>query len=128
MRTREMKGKLEARSESRGDRIRVYTLSGNLCGSSDGYAFQEEVRQAASSGIRGIVIDFAEVQRIDSCGIGMVVCMMSSASRAGGRLVLAALPDRIREVFMIARLLDHIDHADTVREALAKLDAEYSPG
>ncbi len=119
-----MKSQLEVRSETRGDQVRVYTLSGNLFGSTGGYAFQDEVRQVASSGIRGIVIDFATVQRIDSAGVGIVVAMMWSASQAGGRLLLAALPERIREVLSIAMLLDHIDHTDTVQEALAKLDAE----
>ena len=49
--------------------------------------------------------------------------MMWSASQAGGRLIVAALPERIKEVLNIAMLLDHIDHAATVQEALAKLDA-----
>ncbi len=119
-----MTGKLEIRSETRGDQIRVYTLAGYLFGSTGGYAFQDEVRQVASSGIRGIVIDFAAVQRIDSSGVGIVVAMMWSASQAGGRLILAALPERIREVLSIAMLLDHVDHTDTVQQALAKLDAE----
>ncbi len=124
MRAKDMKSKLEVRSETRGDQVCVYTLSGDLFGSSDGYAFQDEVRQLASSGIRGIVIDFATVQRIDSSGVGIVVAMMWSASQAGGRLILAALPERIREVLSIAMLLDHVDHTDTVQQALAKLDAE----
>jgi len=124
MGTKGMESKLEVRSEMRGDQVRVYTLSGSLFGSSDGYAFQHDIRQLASSGLRGIVIDFAEVRRIDSCGVGIVVSMMWSVSQAGGRLILAALPERIREVLSIAMLLDHIDHADTVQEALAKLEAE----
>ncbi len=119
-----MESKLEVRSEMRGDQVRVYTLSGNFFGSSEGYAFQDEVRKLASSGIRGIVIDFAAVQRIDSSGVGIVVSMMWSASQAGGRLVVAALPERIKDVLSIAMLLDHIDHAGTLQEALAKLDVE----
>ena len=119
-----MKSNLEVRSETHGDQVRIFTLSGNFVGSKDAYAFQDEVRQVASSGIRGIVIDFATVQRIDSAGVGIVVAMMWSASQAGGRLILAALPERIREVLSIAMLLDHVDHTDTVQEALAKLDAE----
>ena len=119
-----MKSKLEVRSETRGDQVRIYSLSGNFFGSSEGYAFQDEVRKVASSGIPGIVIDFADVHRIDSSGVGIVVSIMWSASQAGGRLVVAALPERIKEVLSIAMLLDHIDHATTVEEALAKLDVE----
>ncbi len=119
-----MKSNLEVRSETHADQVRIFTLSGNFVGSKDAYAFQDEVRQVASSGIRGIVIDFATVQRIDSAGVGIVVAMMWSASQAGSRLILAALPERIREVLSIAMLLDHVDHTETVQDALAKLDSE----
>jgi anti-anti-sigma factor len=94
-----MKDKLAVQSEMRGEQVRL------------------------ASGIHGIVIDFAAVKRIDSSGVGIVVSIMWSASKAGGKLVVAALPERIKEVLSIAMLLDHIDNADTVQEALAKLDA-----
>ena len=119
-----MNDKLEVQTEARGERVRIYTLSGNLFGTSEGYAFQEEVRQAKSDGVNGIVIDFAGVRRIDSSGVGIVVSLMWSVSQSGGRLIVAALPDRIKEVLKIAMLLDHIDHAETLQEAIAKLDGK----
>ena len=119
-----MTGKLDVTSKAHGDKIRVYTLSGNLFESTDGYAFQNEVREKVSTGDCGVVIDFSAVERIDSSGVGIVVALMWSASHAGGQLIVAALPDRIKAVLSIAMLLDHIDHTDTVQEALAKLDAE----
>ena len=51
---------------------------------------------------------------------------MWSASKAGGRLLLAALSPKVRDVLSIAMLLDHIDHADSTEEALVKLDAALS--
>lgn len=114
--------KLEISSEVRDDRTRIYTLSGHLFGSSEGYGFQEEVRKEIASGVTRIVIDLSSVEKIDSSGIGILVATMWSASQAGAGLVLAALSARVEKVLSIAMLLDHIEHADSVEDALAKLD------
>jgi len=119
-----MKDKLVVQSEAREDKIHIYTLSGNLFGTTEGYAFQDEVQKVAATGVRGIIIDFSAVKRIDSSGVGIVVAMMWSASQAGGKLIVAALPERVKKVLSISMLLDHIDNAETVPEALAKLDAQ----
>jgi anti-anti-sigma factor len=116
------KHKLEVASESRDDRTWVYTLSGSLFGSTEGYAFQEEVRQKIASGVTRIVIDLAAVEKIDSSGIGILVALMWSASSGGAGLVLASLSKTVEKVLAIAMLLDHIDHADTIPDALDRLD------
>lgn len=114
--------KLEIGREVRDDRTRIYTLSGHLFGSSEGYGFQEEIRKEIASGVTRIVIDLSSIEKIDSSGIGILVAMMWSASQAGAGLVLAALSARVEKVLSIAMLLDHIEHADSVDDALAKLD------
>jgi len=116
------KKKLEVGSEVRDDQTRIYTLAGNLFGSSEGYGFQEEIRKQIASGVTRIVIDLSSVEKIDSSGIGILVATMWSASQAGAGLVLAALSARVEKVLSIAMLLDHIEHADSVEDALAKLD------
>jgi anti-anti-sigma factor len=113
--------KLEVRSEVREGGTLVYTLEGSLYGSTTGYGFQEEVRQKIAGGARRIVIDLSAVDRIDSPGIGILVATMWSASQSGARLVLAALSRKVEKVLSIAMLLDHIDHAPTVDEAVARL-------
>jgi len=116
-----MRKQLDVRSEARHDGVRVYTLSGNLFGSPEGYAFQEDVRRTIADGARGVVIDVAGITRIDSSGVGILVAIMWSASSARTKLVLTALPQRVEKVLSLAMLLDHIDHAPTVEAALDKL-------
>lgn len=113
---------LEVRRESPDDQTVVYTLTGDLFGSSQGYAFQEEVREKIAGGARKIVVDLAAVRRIDSAGVGILVAMMFSASQAGGGLVAAALPPQVESVLGITMLLEHIGRADSVEEARVKLD------
>ena len=116
------KNKLEVVSEARDDQTWIYTLSGSLFGSTEGYAFQDEVREKIAGGVKKIVIDLAAVNKIDSSGIGILVAMMWSASSGGVGLVLASLSNTVEKVLSIAMLIDHIDHADTVPDALARLD------
>jgi anti-sigma B factor antagonist len=113
--------RLSFRSESRDAGILVYVLEGDLFGSTGAYDFQEDVRAKLGDGARGIVIDLAGVVRIDSTGIGVLVALMWSASGAGGGMVLASIPARVGKILDIAMLLDHIDHAASVDEAVAKL-------
>ena len=101
----------------------IYTVSGDLHGTSGGYSFQDDVRERVAAGARKVVIDLSSVNKIDSSGVGILVTMMWSASNAGGGLVLAALPKRVENVLSIAMLLDHIGHAGTVEAALEKLAA-----
>jgi anti-anti-sigma factor len=116
------KKKLEVDSRNRDDQTRIYTLAGCLFGSTEGYGFQEEVRQEIASGVKKVVIDLSAVEKIDSSGIGILVATMWSASQAGAGLVLASLSARVEKVLSIAMLLDRIEHADSVEDALAKLD------
>ena len=116
------KNKLEYSGEARDDQTWIYTLEGNLFGSPEGYAFQEEVREKIASGVKKIVIDLEKVDRIDSSGVGILVATMWSASQAGSRMVLAALSETVEKVLSIAQLLDHIDHSASVEDALTRLD------
>lgn len=114
---------LEVQEEVRDDRTRIYTLSGCFFGGAEAYSFLDDVRQKISSGTKRIVFDLSEIKKIDSSGIGILVASMWSASGAGSRLILASISEVVEKVLSIAMLLDHIDHADTVEEALAKLDS-----
>jgi anti-anti-sigma factor len=116
------KHKLETACRTLDHETSVYTLAGDLFGNPEGYAFQDEVRKQIAAGKRKIVIDLESIVRIDSSGIGILVAVMWSASRAGGGLVLASIPARVEKILEIAMLLDHIEHAESVEAAVATLE------
>lgn len=107
--------------EPRDEAILIFHLSGDLYGSDEGYAFQNEVRAKVAAGHRKIVIDLGEVRRIDSSGVGILVAVMWSCYQAGGALALASLPSTVEKVLGIAMLLDRMTHAGSVDEALTRL-------
>lgn len=100
----------------------IYELNGDLYGDTEGYAFQEEVRQKIAGGTRRLVVDLASVKRIDSCGIGILASISISAQKASAGLVLASLPARIEKILGVTWFLEFIDHAESIPEAISKLD------
>jgi anti-anti-sigma factor len=103
----------------------IFSVVGNLHGTAEGYAFQDEVRNQFSAGTRKVIIDLNEVGRIDSCGIGILAAVAMSAQNAGSGLVLSSLPDRIVQVLGVTNFLEFVESADSVPEAVSKL-AEMS--
>lgn len=115
------KGPLGVSSSVHGDHTHVYRLSGSLHGSTESYAFQDEVRGRIAAGAAGIVLDLSAVERIDSSGIGILVALMFSAHKAGARFILSAVGERVRKALGLALLLDHIEQAESVDAALGRL-------
>jgi anti-anti-sigma factor len=116
-----MADKLEVRTEERDGGVLVFTVSGPLFGTTDGYTFQNKVRDRIAEGAKHVILDLAGVGKIDSSGIGILVATMWSASQAGTGLTLASISRKVEEVLSIAMLLDHVDHADSVDEAIARI-------
>jgi anti-sigma B factor antagonist len=118
-----MRHELRYESALSDGRTWVYRLQGDLYGTAGGYAFQEDVSKKIASGPKRVIVDLSAVERIDSSGVGILVAIMWSASRAGGGLVVAGLTPRVEKVLGLALLLDHIARAPSVEEAMVKLDA-----
>ena len=116
--------KLEYSRETQGAAARelvIFTLAGFLSGSEPAYEFQDAVRKTIAGGCKKIVIDLAGVDRIDSCGIGILASLMWSASQATAGMVFAAIPSQVEKLLQIVMLLDHIDHAPSREAAIALL-------
>ena len=64
-----------------------------------------------------LVIDLSSVPYMDSSGVATLVEAMQIARRTGSKLVLAALQDKVRSIFEIARLDMVFSIVDTVDDA-----------
>ncbi len=62
------------------------------------------VRGLVSDGYKRIVLNFAEVLTIDSCGIGELVSTLTSVRNEGGDLKLLNLTKNVKNVMQITRL------------------------
>jgi anti-anti-sigma factor len=65
---------------------------------------RQALRDAMASRPRGLIVDLGEVGYMDSSGLATLVEAMRTAKRAGTRMVLCAMNDKVRAIFEIARL------------------------
>lgn len=99
----------------------VYHLKGRVYGTREGWAFQEEIHRRAQEGLRNLVLDMEWVERIDSCGIGILAAVLTSIRNGTGTLILAAIPPRIVRLLDTVWFLKIVEHCETVPAALDKI-------
>jgi anti-anti-sigma factor len=80
---------------------------------------------AAASGAERVVLDFTNVDYINSTGIALIVRLLAEARRDHRAVIAEGLTDHYREIFRITRLSDYLTIADpepatSVREEAAR--------
>jgi anti-sigma B factor antagonist len=74
---------------------------------------------------RSIVLHLAEVEFIDSSGLGTMVRALTTTRQARGDLKLCGVPDKVRRVLEMSRLATIFESHDSEEKAIA---AFYRPG
>ncbi|MBX3358925.1 MAG: STAS domain-containing protein [Phycisphaeraceae bacterium] len=78
--------------------------------------FRQALKQVQSTKPATMVVDLSQVPYMDSSGVATLVEAMQIARKSGSTMVLAALTDKVRSIFEIARL-------DTVFKITTTVDA-----
>jgi anti-anti-sigma factor len=104
-------------STTRGFRVHCYEVEDALVAECHGIltyenapVLKQEVRQKIP-GRKRIVIDFREVSRVDSSGLGTVAGLYVSARTRGCRLEIVNASEPIRELFSMTNLLSLFEPA-----------------
>src|ERR671939_362603 len=76
-------------------------------------AFAEKVlneayEQAATNGVRAVVLNFDGLEYMNSSGIGLLVTMLIRAKRQGQKLLAYGLSEHYRQIFELTRLNEAI--------------------
>ena len=74
---------------------------------------------ACGSGTKGVVLNFDQLEFLNSGGIGLLVTLLVRANRNGQRISACGLSDHYREIFELTRLDDAIAIHPSEAEALA---------
>jgi anti-anti-sigma factor len=85
------------------DGVRVYRLDGVLTAVEAG-TLKTEVREAIAGGDVVVDLDLADVELVDSTGLGALVAIHKSADGAGGRVTLKRLRSNVLAVLELTRL------------------------
>jgi anti-sigma B factor antagonist len=113
--------KVEVQLTSRGD-VAVLAIKGRLDAVRVG-AVREEIAGLPGKGHPRVVLDLAELDWIDSSGVGALVVLYKNARAKGGEVKVANLQRQPREIFRLLRLETAFEVLDSVDAAVAKLAA-----
>lgn len=96
----------------------VIEIRGKFLGSVDGAEFKEKLDESKQAGKTNVVVDLGRTDFMDSSGIGALISGLTSMRKAGGDVRLANMEKRIRNLFLITRLLGPVfDDFESVKEA-----------
>lgn len=98
--------------------ISVLDLSGDIALGQTSADLRDKLKALLADGKRRIVLNLADVRRIDSSGLGTLVAGFTSVEREGGALKLANLSDRVIELITITKLHTVFDVYDSTEAAV----------
>jgi anti-sigma B factor antagonist len=99
--------------------VRVLSLSGRIIAGPECESVRSFIKEFLANHWSNILLDLANVTRIDSTGIGMLVESVIVTAKAGGQLKLVKVPRLIHNILSTHRLLQAFDIYSTEEEAVA---------
>lgn len=108
---------LKFRTKVVGDAV-VLKIAGPLQGGGDAETLRRLIDRLILSGVRRLVLDCGEVERIDAAGVGALVYARGRISRVRGHFALLNPTSRIRRVLAVSRLSGLFTMAGSEAEAL----------
>ena len=96
----------------------VIHLEGDFIGEADQKNLKDQVNRVVDKGAKRLVIDLGHIKYINSCGLGSLVCALTTVRRSGGELRLAAPGSEVRHLFEMTRLDVILKVYPTVDEAV----------
>ena len=105
-------------TERRVDDVTILELDGRLVLEEGEIPLRDCVDRLVAEGRNRIVLDLRRVTRLDSAGIGMLVCKYMTALRKGGALKLLHPTVKAEELLQIARLFTVFEVFKSEAEAI----------
>ena len=101
----------------------VITLNGRFVSGEEVETVRTKIKEYLANNQTRIVLDLADVSRVDSTGIGASVEAVILTARAGGQLKLSRVPRLIRNILSTHRLLQAFEVYENEESALASFEA-----
>jgi anti-sigma B factor antagonist len=106
---------------SRAGPASVLRIHGEITGASEDALM--DAYTGAAEGATSIVLDFSDLDYMNSGGIGLLVTLLVRAQRSGRRLLATGLSEHYRQILELTRLDEAIGIHDNEADALAAAGA-----
>ena len=114
---------MQIKEEIRGD-VAVLYLKGNLMGGPEGMEVHEKVKSLLKDKLKKIVIDLSKVKWMNSSGLGILMACLTSVQSAGGAMKISSATEKIKNLFMITKLITIFETYENTDRAVASFQAE----
>lgn len=98
--------------------VAIVDVSGRIALGEESAALRDLVANLLRRGDRRILLNLAEVNYIDSSGLGALVSAFTSVKKAGGELKLLNVSDRVDDLMGVTRLYTVFDIKNDEAEAV----------
>ena len=100
------------------DGIVAVECNGRIVFGEESSLLREEVKKVIQDGAKRIVLNLAEVNYIDSGGLGTLVALHTTARNAGATIKLANLTKRVGDLLQVTKLLTVFEVHNSEYDAL----------
>lgn len=107
--------------------VTILELEGRLILEEGEVPLRDRVDRLVGEGRVNIVLDLQKVTRLDSAGIGMLVCKYLTAFRKGGRVKLLRLTSRAGELMHVTKLDGVFEIFESEEEAVGSFRVHREP-
>jgi anti-sigma B factor antagonist len=103
------------------DDVVILDLSGRITIGEGTLVLRNEIQKLLNAGDAKFLLNLADVDYIDSSGLGELVSSFTTVRNKNGQLKLLNLTRRVRDLLQITKLLTVFDTFDSETEALKTL-------
>jgi anti-sigma B factor antagonist len=103
--------------------VTVVRAAGRLTLSDSNGALKNAINSLVEAGRLQFVLNLEGVPYVDSSGLGEIASAHVTVSRTGGRLLLAAVNERVMEALTVTKLMRVLTAAPDEQAAIAKLQS-----
>lgn len=104
------------------DHVTVVDITGRIVLGDEIGALRDTVRGLITKGKKKIVLNLANVDYIDSSGVGELVSSFTTVRNAGGELKLLSLTKKVHDVLQVTKLYTVFDIKDDEFTAVKSFD------
>jgi len=99
--------------------IVVVSVKGSFFGDSETDELQKVILDEAAGGNTRLVLDMSECQALNSTALGVLIRGYANYRGRGGEIKLCGLGKRIKDLFIMTKLIMVFDHHETEDAAIA---------
>jgi anti-sigma B factor antagonist len=101
-----------------GNEARIVDVRGDITAASED-ALMDAFARAGGDGVRAVVLNFSELEYMNSGGIGLLVTLLVRANRTKQKLLAFGLNEHYTQIFELTRLDEAIGIYGSEADALA---------